>query len=300
MNNILLLSICFILGIGLRKSGRFHEKTAVVLNAFIIHIALPALTLLHVHTLKVSTDIWLPASMAWFFFAISAVTFYGLGHLLHWDRSTTGCMMLVGGLGNTSFLGVPMIETFFGKEGIPIGLVVDQLGSFLVISTLGIWTANYYQGQNVAMKSLIKRVIVFPPFIALMLAVALIPYEFPVPLTYTLDRLGQTLAPLALFSVGFQVRFSKINSLRTPLVLGLSFKLLIAPAMLFILYSALTADRDLLFDITIFEAAMPPMITAAILATEHDLQPELASLMVGIGIIVSMFTLPFWWVLLTL
>ncbi|HNE83258.1 MAG TPA: AEC family transporter, partial [bacterium] len=50
----------------------------------------------------------------------------------------------------------------------------------------------------------------------------------------------------------------------------------------------------------IFEAAMPPMITAAILATEHDLRPELASLMVGIGIIVSMFTLPFWWVLLTL
>lgn len=299
MNNILLLSICFILGIGLRKSGRFHEKTSVVINAFIIHIALPALTLQHVHTLKVNTDIWLPASMAWIFFGMSAVIFYWLGKISHWDRGTTGCMMLVGGLGNTSFLGVPMIETFFGKAGIPIGLVVDQLGSFLVISTLGIWTANYYQGQSVSAKSLFKRIIVFPPFIALLLALALTPYSFPESLTYTLDRLGQTLAPLALFSVGFQIRFSKINALRTPLVLGLAFKLLIAPLTLFIFYSLLTTERDLLFDITIFEAAMPPMITAAILASEHDLRPELASLMVGIGIIVSMFTLPLWWVILT-
>jgi predicted permease len=37
------------------------------------------------------------------------------------------------------------------------------------------------------------------------------------------------------------------------------------------------------------------MITAAILAAEHDLDPQLANLMVAIGLIVSFVTLSGWW-----
>jgi malate permease and related proteins len=47
--------------------------------------------------------------------------------------------------------------------------------------------------------------------------------------------------------------------------------------------------------ITLFEAAMPPMITAAILATEHDLDPPLATLMVAVGLMASFATLTAWW-----
>ena len=35
-------------------------------------------------------------------------------------------MMLVGGLGNTSFVGLPMIETWYGREYMGIGIVIDQ------------------------------------------------------------------------------------------------------------------------------------------------------------------------------
>jgi predicted permease len=37
------------------------------------------------------------------------------------------------------------------------------------------------------------------------------------------------------------------------------------------------------------------MITAAIVATEHDLNPPLANLMVAIGLILSFLTLGGWW-----
>jgi predicted permease len=47
--------------------------------------------------------------------------------------------------------------------------------------------------------------------------------------------------------------------------------------------------------VTLFEAAMPSMITAAIVATEHDLDPPLANLMVAVGLILSFFTLSAWW-----
>jgi predicted permease len=47
--------------------------------------------------------------------------------------------------------------------------------------------------------------------------------------------------------------------------------------------------------ITLFESAMPPMITAAILATKHDLDPLLATLMVTEGLVISFATLTGWW-----
>jgi predicted permease len=40
---------------------------------------------------------------------------------------------------------------------------------------------------------------------------------------------------------------------------------------------------------------MPPMITAAIVATEHDLDPPLANAMVAVGLLLSFFTLSGWW-----
>jgi len=44
--------------------------------------------------------------------------------------------------------------------------------------------------------------------------------------------------------------------------------------------------------ITIFEAAMARQIGAAIVAVDHDLDPALVTLMVGIGIPLSFLTLP--------
>ena len=50
----------------------------------------------------------------------------------------------------------------------------------------------------------------------------------------------------------------------------------------------------------LFEAAMGPMIGGAIIAIEHDLNPQLVPLMVGVGTILSFFTLSMWWYFLSL
>jgi predicted permease len=50
--------------------------------------------------------------------------------------------------------------------------------------------------------------------------------------------------------------------------------------------------------VTIFEAAMAPMIGASFVAMDHELDPPLLTLMVGVGIPLSFLTLPAWWWLL--
>ncbi|MDD2899131.1 MAG: AEC family transporter, partial [Desulfuromonadaceae bacterium] len=142
MANIILLAVCLLAGIILKKTGRFPAATPAALNGFIIHISLPALAILHIHSITIEKSLILTASMAWLLFGAAWVLFSIAGKAFKLDRQTVGALVLMGGLGNTSFLGLPMIEAYYGKENIGIGIIADQLGSFMVLSTLGILVAT--------------------------------------------------------------------------------------------------------------------------------------------------------------
>jgi predicted permease len=295
MNNIILLILCFAAGVLLHRYKRMPVNTPAVLNSFIIHISLPALTLLYVHDLKLGAHVGLMAAMGWLVFAMSAGFFWLLGRWLNWPRSTVGALILTCGLGNTSYLGLPMIEAYYGHQGLASGIIVDQLGSFLVLSTLGITFAGLYSSGRPTVSEMALRVLRFPPFIALLIALLLLPVAYPEWMNVVLKRMGDTLAPLALLSVGFQLRLGHLAGNGVKLAIGLGFKLVLAPLVLFILYVHLLGAHGQAIQITLFESAMPPMITAAILATEHDLDPPFATLMVAVGLVFSFVTLTAWW-----
>ncbi|MDD5328663.1 MAG: AEC family transporter [Sulfuricella sp.] len=295
MTNLILLFTCFILGMVLRRSRRLPDNAPAAFNSFIIHVSLPALTLLYVHDLKLSGDVFLIGAMAWLQFGLGAGFFWVVGRWLKLPRPTVGALMLTGGMGNTSFFGFPMIEAFYGKQGIATGIVADQLGSFLVLSILGITVAGLYSSGAPTARTILRRIALFPPFICLLLAVALMPVDYADWFVALLKRLGDTLAPLALLSVGFQLKLGHLAGNGRNLALGLVFKLLLAPLAIFLLYVPLLGASGPAIQVTLFEAAMPSMITSAIVATEHDLDPPLANLMVGVGLLLSFATLTGWW-----
>jgi predicted permease len=295
MLNLVLLACCFLLGIFLRRTGRFPDATPAVLNGFVIYVSLPALTLLHIHKLQLDTGLLFTASMAWVLFGAGFVFFRTVGRWAGLSAGSIGALMLVGGLGNTSFVGLPMIEAYFGKDYLGIGIIADQLGSFLVLSTLGILVATVYSSGGVSMRQMARKVLLFPPFQALVLAFILKPFPYPEWLTAVLQKLGDTLTPLALSSVGFQLRLSHIKGELKNLGIGLFYKLLLGPALLTLLFVFVLGGSGKVMQVTLFEAAMAPMITAGIIAIDHELNPALVTLMLGIGIPLSFLTLAGWW-----
>jgi predicted permease len=198
MNNYLLLAACILLGVLLRRSGRLPANAAASLNGFVVHISLPALTLAYVHGLKLNADLILPALMAWVMFALGCGFFWLVGRALRFSRATTGGLMLTGGLANTSFIGLPMIETFYGPQFLGLGILIDQLGSYFVLSTLGILVASLYaSGRSVSAKAVVRKIALFAPFQAFVLALLLMPLDYPTWLDELLRRLGATLVPIA-------------------------------------------------------------------------------------------------------
>jgi len=301
MENILLIFICLLLGFFLQKVKDFPAYSYKTLNQFIIYISLPALALYYIPKIVFDKTLFFPLAVAWLGFALSLAFFSFLGNRFGWSKKLTGCLILTTGLGNTSFLGFPIIEALYGQKGLQTAIIVDQPGTFVVMATLGIITATLFSEGKPDTAEISKKILLFPPFAAFVIAAVLnvIGKDFTDELQLVFQKLGSTVTPIALVAVGLQLKIERYSKHWKFLGLGLFFKLVITPAFFYILYKMLFGAQGLVIDVSIMEAAMAPMITAAILASNYGLKPKLSSMMVGFGIPLSFLTLAFWYLILT-
>ena len=264
-------------------------------------IALPAMALHYLPKIQIGIDLFLPASIAWISFGLAFILFNILGKVFGWSKKLTGCLILTAGLGNTSFVGIPIIQALFGDEGLNTLIIVDLPGTFVVFSTLGILTATLYSNKKKSEgNSIIKRIIAFPPLISFLIGIslAILKLDFPETLSSAFKQLALTVSPIALISVGFQLKFKTYSKHFKFLFLGLTFQLILFPAIIFGFIYGILGQSDLIAKVCIIEAAMAPMISGAILANTNGLKPELSNMMVGYGIPISFITIGIWYLIL--
>jgi malate permease and related proteins len=295
MSNFVVLLLCLVAGALLRRGGRLPDNAHTVINAVILYVSLPAVTLHHLHQFSFNADHLWPVLMPWGLFLLGAAVFFGLGRAMRLPAAQVGALTLVGGFGNTSFVGLPVIEALHGRDGMGLGLLIDQFGSYLALSTLGLAAAALYGAEGpVSPRAMLRRVATFPPFIAMVAALLLIPVPFPAVVDQALVRVGDTLTPLAMLSVGLQLRLDSLREHGRLLCLGLGYKLLVCPAIVVALLWVADADRGMVNRVSVISAAMPPMIGAAVVALQANLALRLVSMMVGLGIPLGLAMAPLW------
>lgn len=303
MDNLFIATACLLAGLLLHRTGRMPEGADRVLAGVVIQISAPAVAFLAARGMPLTLEILLPGSMAWIVFA-GGLAFFGLARrLFGFSRQTFACLMLSAALCNTIFIGLPMVEAFFGPQYAYVAFLCDNPGTSLVLALPGVLLATHFSaraehlaGVNLSTRlwPSLRRVLAFPPLQAMLLGLALRSVELPAWLLAGLGRIGATLVPLALLSVGLGMRFRLPGGSAKALACGLAFKLAVAPALMWLVAVLVLGNTGMVARVTVFEAAMPPMILGAILATDHKLDPDLAALLVGIGTPLSFLTLPLW------
>ena len=91
-----------------------------------------------------------------------------------------------------------------------------------------------------------------------------------------------------------QVRPGELTGKRGLLAMGLGYKLVDAPLLIMAIYAGIIGLRGAATQVTLFEAAMPPMLGGSIVAIQYGLDAKLISLMVGVGTVAAFVTLPAW------
>lgn len=298
MQEIALILTSLVLGVVLRLTGRMPESTTKVLSGWVINVALPAAALDSVHKVNLRPDWWLAAATPWIGVALAVAVFVPLCRALKWSRQRAGALLLAGGWGNTSFVGLPMIAAFAGEQWLGLGLVIDLFGTYLALSTVGIAIATIASSGRFDVRAVARRIATFPPFLALLIALATNQLDRPEWLEHIIGALMQTLTPIALAAVGFALRLDRISGRLGALTVGLAFRLGVAPLALMVMYLALDRASDPVAKVAMLEMAMPPMLGASVVAMEDDLEPDLVALLIGLGVPLSMLTAWAWWSLI--
>jgi malate permease and related proteins len=296
MENFILIALFVLLGMIFRRLSAFPKETPQVLNMFALYVSLPAVILLTVPRMTFTREALTPALIAWGMLAFSALAVLLAARIGQWSRSITGVLLLVVPIGNTSFMGVPMVQAFFGEAGIPYLIVYDQFGTIAIFATYGsLVLALYGREGSVTLAGIARRALLFPPTMALAAGLALRSWSYPSQMSVILAGIATTLTPLVMTAIGYQMNWRLRPTVLAPLGFGLAVKLLLAP-LVALAVCRLLGLQGLPVDISIFEAGMPPMVTAGALAVAAGMEPELAVALVGLGLILAFATLPllFW------
>ncbi|MES2131985.1 MAG: AEC family transporter [Bacteroidota bacterium] len=294
MANFILIGFCILAGVLFRYRKLVPSDTHKGINVWIINIALPAVSFKYLTHLDLSSNLIIPAISPLVVFAGAILFIFLVGKFFKMNKSQHGAMQLTSGLSNTSFVGFPLILAYFSEKEISIAIICDQV-TFLLFSLFGIAIAVNSTGSGkVSTGELFKKVVTFPPLLGC-IAALLIPKESDLSLIEPVfAMLAATVAPLALFSVGLQLSLKGWKEEVKPMLIVLSYKLFLAPALVLSILILLNLHGTI-SKIAVFEAAMPVFLSATILADRYNLSPRFTNLIIGVSILLSFGTTWIWW-----
>lgn len=256
------------------------------LNFFVIYVSLPATVLLQVPKIHFDLSALGVILIPWLLLpiVIALVLLMTRNH----PPQTRAALLLVMPLGNTSFVGIPIVHTLLGEAAIPYVLMYDQFGTFLILALYGAAVIARYESGVFHKRLILKKLLLFPPFIFLIFA--LLFGGMPTGIQPYLQTFASTLVPLALISVGYSMKFGGEVDYGL-FAQSLTLKLIIMPLIALGILLAMGTD-PLALKTAVLESGMPSMITAGALAIAAGFAPALSAALVGYGLLISLVTLP--------
>lgn len=284
---MLAVALWFAAGIALSRAWKGSPALGGALHKWVLWVALPALVLAKVPTMRLDSGAAVPVIAAWLCVAAGSVAVFLVSRASVWTREVTGGMLLLVPLGNTSFLGLPVVASVLGEDHLPSALAFDQLGTFLALATYGTWVAARYGNGGGRPVDVVARIATFPPFVALVASFVLRQWPLPDGAHDVVRELGTTVAPAAMLATGLRLRLTRLRGRARLVATGLALKMVVLPALVAVLALVAGDIGSVAWNAAIAEAAMPPMVTAGIVAIGAGLDEELATGLVAAGTVVG-------------
>lgn len=294
--SLITIFISLVIGIYLKKFNLIK-----LFNNLIITLFLPSLILANIPSMELFDlkNTFVLASGPWLLFILNFLFISLLNIKFHWSRRDFKTLVLVNGLGNTAFLGYPLIKSLLGDQAMPTGIIIDQLGTFLALSSLAtIYVSHDSAAEEKSLWKPLKRLLTFPPFMTLIICLILNQNQFLINFKGVFNFISIPLAPFAIMVLGMQINFQKRIFLGSMSIISYSllFKLMLFPLITYIIFR--NSFTGINFKTIILQSSMAPMFSSLILINRFRLNAELAAIIIFCGVIVSLLTVPMWSVIL--
>lgn len=267
MSPVFTLILIVLVGILLRRLHALSSNDATTIRKFVFNVSLPALTFISLYSNPIPTEaLWIIPGV---------VTIQAIGYLAYRLAPVRYRESVLSGfLGNTGFMGYPVVQAVLGQGALPLAVIYEQTHSFMV---LGVWVHKN------------ARSFINPPLVAMVLALVLKSVPLPLFFTDACRLVGNSTSPLAMLFVGLNVDMG--FNWRALIAAGI--KLVVIPAMAL----ALTLILPLAGNIRsafILQSAMPVMVASVVYGAEMGLDVQKLSRNVVVSTLLFPLTVLFW------
>jgi predicted permease len=269
---LLYLFIMVCIGYAAKKVNLLPDAANVALPALLTNICYPAMILSTFHNLDIKDLISSGLTVVLITLVVTLLLYF-IGGFLFRRRSRPERILFnfMLGIGNVTYVGIPLISIFFGAEGVSYAILHG------VVQDVLIWMLYY---PSYISKSDKIRIQPFrnPCLIEVMigLIVTITQIELPVVIIYALDKLSSAASPIALIYLGITIAkyglFRWVKS--TPAIAASVTKVLIVPLVLFCTLYFLNNRYTTLLLCILF--ACPAPIMSIVWAEQYNGDTELS------------------------
>ena len=295
-NVVLPLFLMMALGYGTRRIGLVDGPTLKKMNNYVFRVFLPILLFYNVVSTDLGTAFNGPLILtAVCFVVIIFAALMLIVPLIEKDKKRRG--VLVQGIMRANFVifGLPVLLSLCGEDSntgavsLVIAVVVPMFNAFSVIAL------EVNRGGKLNIWKILKSVATNPLILSSLLGVILLVMGVKMPKTLdkTLSDLAKTATPLALVILGAEFDFKSVKGCLRPLIIGVTGRLVIVPAI-FITAAVLLGFRGEELIALMIMLAAPPAVSSFTMAQQMDGDADLAGNMVVFGSLFAVFTIFLW------
>ena len=212
-----LMSVGFFMG----WRGWMGPSEKKFLSKYIVNIAVPCTCITGLlsnlsHDMLIEAGFMLIAAV--FGMAITLLLAAGLAQLLHLPRSRWGVFVVMTGLSNVLFIGLPVCTQLFGDACLPY-VMIYYLGNTSFLQSLGIMLiqrSGTAEGTRTMALGFFKNLLSKPPILAVIFSIVMLVLDLHLPATVMkfAGYIGDTVSPLALIYCGYIIWEVGLKNLR--------------------------------------------------------------------------------------
>ncbi|TQR60857.1 AEC family transporter [Campylobacter troglodytis] len=216
-----------------------------------------------------------------------------LGKLFGFSRATLVSMFLLSSFGNTLFIGVPIIEGLYEDPQLISNVIFyDALATTLPMALFAPFVLSLASQQKPSLLTNIKKVLSFPPFVALILGLLCKLVSLPEFILEPIRLFGGAATPTALFAIGLGLGFNAIKTSYKSTFIVVSSKMLLTPFIFIALIALCGLEFSPSAVVAIFESSMPTMSLAVAMVMKAKLDSNLAVSVIAFGVLFAFISMP--------
>ncbi|MGD7045028.1 AEC family transporter [Jeotgalibacillus proteolyticus] len=297
---VVISTIC-VMGIMIAIGSFFALKVNVtkevksVLILLILNVAVPAVILNGIFSVEMTGE---TLSLAAMVFGISLVYHIGalglvyiFAKLFRFKSIFALKMTILGALGNTGFIGIPLAATIFGAPGGFLAAIFDA-GLSVTVYTVVIYLLQAEGRFHIRQLKAVINIPVMAIIFGILAAVT--GFEPPQMIIQLTTMLAGLAAPMAMLYVGMllpPLLKKRGKALYPELWFPLSFRLLILPLIVMLIFT-LVSFEGWVANLIVLQAAMPTAMVIAVLFSRYTAEEDTAVVAIFGSTLLSLATIP--------